>query len=59
MSLLIKNIKALLQIREGGELMVSGKAMAELPQLNNAWLLTDGDIILDYGAMDSFDKSIP
>ncbi len=58
MSLLIKNIKALLQLREGGELKVSGKAMAELPQLNNAWLLTDGDIILDYGAMDSFDTAL-
>ena len=58
MSLLIKNIKALLQIREGGELKVSGKAMAELPQLNNAWLLTDGDIILDYGVMDSFDTAL-
>ncbi|MCK5764859.1 MAG: imidazolonepropionase, partial [Bacteroidales bacterium] len=58
MSLLIKNIKALLQLREGGELKVSGKAMAELPLLNNAWLLTDGDIILDYGAMDSFDTAL-
>ena len=58
MSLLIKNIKALLQIREGGELKVSGKAMAELPHLNNAWLLTDGDIILDYGVMDSFDTAM-
>jgi len=58
MSLLIRNIKVLLQIREGGELKVSGKAMAELPHLKNAWLLTEGDIILDYGAMDSFDTAL-
>lgn len=56
MSLLIKNINALLQVREG-ELKVSGTAMAELPAINNAWLLTNGDQILDYGEMESIDRT--
>jgi imidazolonepropionase len=58
MALLIKNIKALLQIREEGELKVSGAEMATLPQIKDAWLLTDGDRIVDYGEMSSCDRAL-
>lgn len=57
MSLLIKNIKSILQVREEGTLKVAGKNMAELPHLDNAWLLTEGDRILDFGSMDTFDAA--
>ena len=52
MSLLVKNIGTLVGIDESGRLRVEGKAMAEIGMLENAWLLTDGDRIKDYGTMD-------
>lgn len=58
MAILIKNIKALLQIREEGELKVSGAEMSVLPQIQDAWLLTDGDRIVDYGEMNSCDRAL-
>jgi len=58
MSLLIKNIKSILQLRENGSLMVSGRDMSELPSLHNAWLLTGDENIMDYGTMDSFEKAM-
>jgi len=57
MSLLIKNIKSILQIRENGELLVAGKQMAELPALENAWLLSEGENIIDYGEMSTYDAA--
>lgn len=53
MKTLIINIKELLQIREAGITKVSGKEMAELPLLNNAFLLIENNIIADFGTMDS------
>lgn len=53
MQLLITNIKELLQVREQNANKVSGKEMAELPLLNNAWLLAENGIIKDFGAMDT------
>ena len=53
MSLLVKNIGALVGIDESGRLKVEGKAMADVATLENAWLLTDGERIKDYGSMDS------
>lgn len=58
MALLIKNIKALFQLREEHVLKVSGPAMAELPSIKNAWLLTMDDRILDYGYMDTFSEAV-
>ncbi len=58
MSLLIKNIKSILQLRDEGVIKVEGKNMAELPQINNAWLLTEGDRILDFGSMDTLEGSL-
>ncbi|MBC7524122.1 MAG: imidazolonepropionase [Flavobacterium sp.] len=48
---LIVNIKQLLQIREASVLKVSGKEMASLPLLENAFLLIENGIIADYGVM--------
>ncbi|MEL1245507.1 imidazolonepropionase [Flavobacterium sp. DGU11] len=53
MAILITNIKELLQIRESGMAKVSGREMAELPLLQNAWLLLNGNLIEDFGTMDS------
>lgn len=53
MQLLITNIKELLQVREPNVNKVSGKEMAELPLLNNAWLLAEDGIIKDFGTMDT------
>ncbi|WP_353088722.1 imidazolonepropionase [Flavobacterium sp.] len=51
MRTLIIHIKTLLQVREPGIDKVSGTAMAELPHLEEAYLLIENDIILDYGLM--------
>ena len=53
MKTLIINIKELLQVREAGITKVSGKEMAHLPMLNNAWLLIEDNLIAGYGTMDS------
>jgi imidazolonepropionase len=50
-AILFKNIKQLLQIQESGLLPVSGKKMAELPMLENAWLLVEEGRIANYGTM--------
>ncbi|MFL0352745.1 imidazolonepropionase [Xanthomarina sp. GH4-25] len=51
MSLLIKNIKELLQVRESHISVVKGKDMKILPSIKNAYLLIDHDTIVDYGSM--------
>lgn len=53
MKTLIINIKELLQIREAGITKVSGKEMAELPLINNAFLVIENNLIADFGTMDS------
>ena len=53
MSLLVKNIGTIVGIDESGRTRVSGKAMGEITMLENAWLLTDGTRIKDYGTMDN------
>ena len=52
--LLIKNIKSLVQVREPGIEKISGKQMAVLPCINNAWLAIDNGLIADFGEMDDF-----
>lgn len=52
MSLLIKNIKELLQVRESHISVVKGKDMRVLPSIKNAYLLIEHDTIVDYGSMD-------
>ena len=51
--MLIKNIGTIVGIDESGRTRVSGKAMGEIAMLENAWLLTDGARIKDYGTMDT------
>jgi len=51
MTLLIKNIKQLIQVRENGTAPVRGKDMSELPTIENAWVLIKHGIIEDYGLM--------
>ncbi|NDI99949.1 imidazolonepropionase [Flavobacterium sp. LaA7.5] len=53
MKLLITNITVLLQVRNAGIEKVSGAAMAELPIIENAWLLIEDNIIADFGIMDN------
>lgn len=56
MSLLITNIKELLQIRDSKTNKVSGNDMKELPILKNAYLLIEDDIIIDFGLMQDADN---
>ena len=56
MQTLIINIKELLQVRENHIEKVSGKEMADLPTLKNAFLLIENDVIKDFGAMDDCPK---
>ena len=53
MSLLVKNIGCIVGIDESGRTRVSGKEMATIATLENAWLLTDGERIKEYGGMDT------
>lgn len=63
MKTLLINIKELLQIRETSITKVSGIEMATLPKIDNAFLLIENDLIVDFGSMDdcpniSVDKTI-
>lgn len=62
MKILITNIKELLQIRDNTITKVSGKDMAELPSIKNAYLLIENNLIADFGTMEncpvSSDKTI-
>ena len=53
MNLLVKNIGTIAGIDESGRTRIEGKEMNEIAMLGNAWLLTDGTRIKDYGTMDS------
>ncbi|WP_136667965.1 imidazolonepropionase [Flavobacterium sp. H122] len=53
MKTLIINIKELLQVREESINKISGKDMANLPKIDNAYLLIENDVITDYGSMDN------
>jgi imidazolonepropionase len=52
-ALLIKNIRTLVQVRESTMQPVRGADMAQLPCIDNAWLLIKGGTIMDYGPMDT------
>lgn len=53
---LIQNIKELLQVRETPIDKVSGKEMAILPTIKNAFLLIENDVIIDFGTMENCPK---
>src|SRR5690606_18203623 len=52
MATLITNIHSLVNTRESAH-MLKGAELAELPVINNAYLLIEDDIIAGYGNMDS------
>ncbi len=63
MKTLFIHIKELLQIRENSVHKVAGLAMRDLPMIQNAFLLIENDLIIDFGKMDdcptdSYDKVI-
>ena len=51
--MLVKNIGRIVGIDESERTRVSGKDMSEIATLQNAWLLTDGTRIKDYGTMEN------
>lgn len=53
---LIHDIKELLQVRETSISKVSGKEMAVLPSIKNAFLLIENDVIADFGSMGNCPK---
>ncbi|MDZ7636210.1 MAG: hypothetical protein U5L72_17930 [Bacteroidales bacterium] len=55
MSLIIYNTGMLVQIRDKKVAFVAGSDMADLPVLEDSWLLIEDDIIAAYGQM----KSMP
>jgi imidazolonepropionase len=55
-NLLIINIKSLNGIDDGEVLFRAGKEMSAFERLEDAWLLTEGSIIRDFGQMNQFDQ---
>ncbi len=51
-SILITNIGTLAGIHPRGQLRLKGAEMNQMGTIDNAWLLTDGDLIADFGRMD-------
>ncbi len=51
MSILIRNIKGIVQAGENMPLSVSGESMSKLNIIENGWILTEGDKIKGYGEM--------
>jgi len=54
MSILVKNIKKLVQVEENPVLWRAGKDMQTLHCIEDAYLLTDGNKIVDFGKMCDF-----
>lgn len=52
MKILLINIDQLLQVYEAPPAKVSGAEMKQLSSIKNAWLLTENDVILDFGKME-------
>ena len=53
MSLLVKNIGSIVGIDNSRRTRVAGEDMSNIGMLENAWLLTEGERICDYGTMES------
>lgn len=53
MTSLIINIKELIQVEEFPKKMICGEEMKVLPTINNAFLLIDNDLIIDFGSMEN------
>lgn len=50
--ILIKNIKQLVNVRDEGILKVAGKDMTDLPSIQNAYLVVEGEKIASFGKME-------
>ncbi len=57
--LLVKNIAKIVGVDESGRLRVEGSAMNTLGEIDNAWLLVEGDRIAAYGTMDKMPEVAP
>ncbi len=57
MAILVTNIKQLVQTEPKKLKYRAGKDMMNLPIIENAYLLTEGDVIKDFGCMDSLDRT--
>lgn len=57
MSILIKNIKSLVQTEEKCVLFRSGKAMQDLSTIENAWLYIEKEKIHSFGRMETIDNA--
>ncbi len=53
---LVKNIQTLVNVRENHSLL-RGKALSELPCIQDAYLLIENDIILNYGKMEDLENN--
>lgn len=51
MKILLKNIKELVQVQDESVKKISGKDMAKLSSIKEAWLLVEDDRIADFGPM--------
>lgn len=58
MAILVKNIKQLVQAEPKKIKFRAGKEMQNLPVIDNAYLLTEGDKIKDFGKMEDLNASI-
>jgi len=58
MSILIINIKELVQTENQASKWVSGQNMAHIKTIKNAWLYTKNDEIIDFGEMKNLPKDI-
>jgi imidazolonepropionase len=59
MSILITNIKQLLQVHNHNVTIVKGEAMKTLPVLENAYLYIEHDTIIEFGKMEDCDGIYP
>lgn len=55
--ILFKNIKGLVQARKNSPAVIKGLDMKDLPVVENAWLVIDGESILDFGAMEELPEA--
>ena len=58
MSILIINIKELVQVEDQSSKWVAGQNMAQVKTIKNAWLYTEDDRIIDFGEMTDLPNDI-
>ena len=58
MAIFVKNIKQLVQAETKSVKFRAGKEMQNLPVIDNAYLLTEGGKIKDFGRMEDFNPDI-